>query len=268
MNHDVATEKVNEETARLQSTMGWVTEMFCSVQGEGLYLGARHVFLRTAGCSATCYWCDTVASKEERPFCIVHGRTKRSLRNPLSAGETAEELLRLFDDEKPVCVSMTGGEPLEQPEFVAAVAGELKRKDIPVYLETSGLEVDGLAKVRPFVDIVAMDIKLPHATGVNHWHTHGEFLKLLAGKRAFIKIVLDSTTPIGEVETAVQLIAGIDRHVPLVLQPESTTFLKREREDATRRTLLELLDRCQRMALEHLDDVRVIPQCHKILRVR
>jgi hypothetical protein len=113
-----------------------------------------------------------------------------------------------------------------------------------------------------------MDIKLPHATGRSHWRAHREFLRLLAGKRAFVKIVVDSTTPMGEIESAVQLIAEIDRHTPLVLQPESSAFLKRERDDEARRALLELLDRSQRMALAHLDDVRVIPQCHKILRVR
>jgi organic radical activating enzyme len=198
----------------------------------------------------------------------VHGRAKRSLPNPLSAGRVVEELAALFEQEKPARVSITGGEPLEQADFVATVARELKRRAIAVYLETSGLEVKGMAMVRPFVDIVSMDIKLPHATGRDHWRAHGEFLRLLTGKRAFIKIVVDATTPIGEVEAAIHLIAEIDRRVPLVLQPESATFLKGEPEGVARKTLLELLDRGQRMALEHLDDVRVIPQCHKILRVR
>jgi organic radical activating enzyme len=257
-----------EESARLQSTMGWVTEMFCSAQGEGLYVGERHLFLRMSGCSATCYWCDTVASKEERPFCVVHGRTKRSLPNPLSAEQTMRELFELCSEERPARVSITGGEPLEQPEFVAVVARELKRKGISVYLETSGLEAGALPDVLSFVDIVAMDIKLPHATGRDPWDAHRDFLRQLSGKNAFVKIVVDFSSPVREIELAIRLIASIDRRVPLVLQPESTTFLKREQEDEKRKALLEILDRSHRMALEHLDDVRVIPQCHKILRVR
>ena len=39
--------------SRTEQVVGYVTEMFCSVQGEGLYVGERHLFLRTAGCNWT-----------------------------------------------------------------------------------------------------------------------------------------------------------------------------------------------------------------------
>ena len=265
---DHAKTKHRDEVSHLASGTGYVTEMFCSTQGEGLLLGARHLFFRTAGCSATCYWCDTVASKEEREFCVIHGKKKRSLPNPLSTEEAVRELLQLYDETRPAAVSITGGEPLEQSDFVAAVAKQLKRRRISVYLETSGLDVDGLRQVRPFVDTVAMDIKLPHATGENHWNAHRDFLKWLVGRNMFVKIVVDSTTPFEEVETAIHLIAEVDRSFPLVLQPESATYLKEARGREARRDLSVLLDRSQRLALESLMDVRVIPQCHKIMRVR
>jgi len=163
---------------------------------------------------------------------------------------------------------MTGGEPLEQSDFVAAVAKGLKGHGLRVYLETNGLEVDGLSAVRPFVDVVAMDIKLPHATGQDHWDTHREFLKWLVGRNSFVKIVVDSTTPFEEIEMAVHLIAEVDRGFPLVLQPESATYLKQTRGADARKALADLLDRGQRIGLGSLQDVRVIPQCHKIMRVR
>ena len=135
-------------------------------------------------------------------------------------------------------------------------------------LQVVDLPVVGLAKARPFVDVVAMDIKLPHATGEVHWDTHREFLKWLVGRRAFVKIVVDSQTPLEEIETAVNLVAEIDRRTPLVLQPESATYLGGAKGQDARRGLLRLLDQGQRIALECLDDVRVIPQCHRIIRIR
>lgn len=247
---------------------GYVSEMFCSIQGEGLYVGQRQLFFRTAGCSATCYWCDTVAAKEEQRTCTIHGDTKRSLPNPLSVEQAFEQLIDLHRRTQPASVSLTGGEPLEQSDFVSAIARNLHRQKIPVYLETSGLEVEGLIKVRPYVDVVAMDIKLPHATGKDHWDTHRDFLKWLIGRNSFVKIVVDATTPFDEIEAAIHLIAETDRGFPLVLQPESGTYLQNKRGTEGREMLAGLLDRAQCLALESLHDVRVIPQCHKIMRVR
>ncbi|MDH3216628.1 MAG: 7-carboxy-7-deazaguanine synthase QueE [Candidatus Krumholzibacteria bacterium] len=256
------------EPTRTEAVTGYVSEVFCSVQGEGLYVGERHLFLRTAGCTATCYWCDTVSSKQESSLCTVHRTKKESLTNPLSAEQTVAVLLDFATEAVPVRVTITGGEPLEQSDFVTAVARELKRHRLQVYLETNGLEVEGFRKVRPFVDIVAMDIKLPHATGEIHWDTHRDFLRWIVGKSAFVKIVIDSSTPSAEIEVATHLIAEIDRSIPLVLQPEGKIFKRDSDEHHAREKLMGLLDEAQRFALGCLQDVRVIPQCHKILKVR
>ncbi len=65
-----------------------------SIQGEGIYVGERQVFVRTAGCSATCSWCDTYWSK------IRDGRTsssterdRRSLENPVTVEARREGVL-------------------------------------------------------------------------------------------------------------------------------------------------------------------------------
>ncbi|MFQ5512460.1 MAG: 7-carboxy-7-deazaguanine synthase QueE [Candidatus Krumholzibacteriia bacterium] len=247
---------------------GYVAEMFCSLQGEGLFVGERQVFLRIAGCKATCYWCDTVAGKEELDKCAIHGLTKRMLPNPMSTERVVEETMALIEHLGPVgTVSITGGEPLEQPDFVASIAKRLRRKKLRVYLETNGLEIWGLRKVRPHVDVIAMDIKLPHATGKSHWEEHREFLTYLPGKTSFIKVIVDAPTPLEEIKRAVKLIASVDRDLPVVLQPESTT-LKNLKGPEARKVLGWLLEEGQRFALMHLRSARVIPQCHKILKVR
>jgi 6-pyruvoyltetrahydropterin 2'-reductase len=37
-----------------------VSEMFYSIQGEGIYVGHPSVFLRLASCNLLCVWCDTI----------------------------------------------------------------------------------------------------------------------------------------------------------------------------------------------------------------
>lgn len=248
---------------------GYLFELFCSVQGEGVYVGERQIFVRTSGCAATCYWCDTPSSKKKRPVCRIHAARKRSLENPVSVEDAVREVLALKSEYDPVrTVSLTGGEPLEQPEFTGGLAAALKKKGFRVYLETNGLEPRALAEVLKSVDVVSMDFKLPSATGTVHWDVHREFLRAARRVEVFVKVVVDHSTPLDELDAAVRLVAEVDAGVPLVLQPESATFLGGAHGEAARQRLQDLLDRAQRRGLTQLRDVRVIPQCHKLLKVR
>ena len=143
MMNDKTISKPQQDTRRTAINEGYVSEMFCSVQGEGLLVGQRQIFFRTAGCTATCSLCDSPASKERQEHCVIHGTSKQSLPNPIDADAAADAILKLAEVFAPVrAVSLTGGEPLEQADFVAAVAREIKKRRLFVYLETSGLEVD------------------------------------------------------------------------------------------------------------------------------
>jgi len=248
---------------------GYIFEIFSSIQGEGIRVGERQIFVRTAGCSATCYWCDTVPGKKRRPYFVVHGAARRTIENPVSVARALGEVLSLSGSGNPVrSVSITGGEPLEQPEFVAALARRLKEEGFRVHLETSGIEAGALPEVIDAVDVVAMDIKLPSATGKDHWDAHREFLRVASRAEVFVKVVVDHTTPLVEIEQAIELVSEAGAGIPMVLQPESGTYLREKHGTAARKKLAALLDLAQRRALGRLEDVRVIPQCHKLLKVR
>ena len=36
-----------------------LSEIFTSVEGEGIYFGTKTMFVRLAGCHLKCFWCDT-----------------------------------------------------------------------------------------------------------------------------------------------------------------------------------------------------------------
>ena len=37
----------------------WISEVFGSIQGEGLFAGTPSAFIRTCGCNLRCWFCDT-----------------------------------------------------------------------------------------------------------------------------------------------------------------------------------------------------------------
>jgi organic radical activating enzyme len=103
-----------------------------------------------------------------------------------------------------------------------------------------------------------MDFKLPSATGLApFWDEHRKFLAALRGKSVFVKAVATRDTLNDDILTSANIIAEIDGSVPLVIQPASGRFAP---DPAT---LVEF----QNAALGILQDVRVIPQVHKVLRV-
>jgi 7-carboxy-7-deazaguanine synthase len=275
-----------DESPTAGQTRGYLSEIFCSVQGEGLHVGEPQIFFRTAGCSQACTWCDTLYSKVRVPRCVIRnrdGRVERTVPNPLLVETGVSEVMGLVR-ENPAArtVSITGGEPLEQADFVTETAVRIKSEGLSVYLETAGFHAREFAEILPYVDVVAMDIKLPSAIGAAAWDEHAAFLSCIDGtpfdpgasppgggtKRIFVKVVVDGNSRLDEIESAARLIASSDSRIPLILQPESNLFMseRSDREEVKRLNgaLVDFREAASRL----LSDVRVVPQVHKILNVR
>lgn len=286
MNTEESVDSKQTPHARADVTSaGWLAEVFCSLQGEGLYVGQRQVFLRTAGCSLGCRWCDTVNYKAPSSWRVFYGGDKTTLPNPTNAETASREVLRLARHTTPVdTVSVTGGEPLEQPDFVVETAKRISRAGLRVYLETNGVHDEAFAGILPFVDVVAMDVKLPSATGIDLWEQHHAFLSRIRGtafdpaltpgnetskrKDFFVKMVIDISSRLDEVEQACRVVAATSLKIPLVLQPESGTLLSGQTSVSDAREFRAVMEGCEREARAILESVRVIPQCHKILGVK
>lgn len=227
---------------------GKVAEIFSSLQGEGKYLGTRQVFLRLAGCDFDCVWCDTPLARRETPAAF----------ETLNVLEVLARVRALAGNCR--SVSVTGGEPLLQKDFLKAFLPRLKQVGFAVHLETNGICFRALKEVISSVDVVAMDIKLPSSTKCRPcWMEHEEFLKIAKRREVFIKAVITLRTEKKDVARMVRLIKGIAPDVPLFLQPNT--------RELRRGVLMRCLE-FQNYCLKHLPDVRITPQMHKILGVR
>src|SRR3990167_2020580 len=184
-----------------------ISEIFHSIQGEGKYTGREQVFVRFFECNMHCVWCDT-------PGAI--GDTTRHYKE-----YSLEELLAEVRDLWPGChsVSLTGGEPLVQKDFIKELLPSLKKEGMRSYLETNGIFDQHLAEIIDDVDIIAMDLKLPSSTRCRpYWEEHAAFLRIARQKEVFIKAVVSSDTGKEDIARCVELVAGVDPNIPLILQ--------------------------------------------------
>lgn len=238
-----------------------VIEIFSSIQGEGKYVGCRQIFVRLADCNLNCAYCDTDFKRAE--FCKIETVAGlmifREEKNPLDAAQVIE-IIKSFSGEVPTqAVSFTGGEPLLHWQFIRDVASAVKNLGIKTFLETNGTLSDELKKILEVVDIISMDIKLPSIAG-NCFSLHEKFLQTAQAKEVYVKIVLTGATTLEEFLSAVELIANINPKILLILQPVTP-------QNNVRAITAEKILTMQAIALHKLENVRVIPQTHKIIKL-
>src|ERR1051325_5635576 len=94
-----------------------LSEIFTSIEGEGILFGTKTLFVRLAGCPLGCNWCDT-------PYSI-----------PMEAGEQysiaeAKEMVSSSLQPNTYKVNFTGGEPLAQHQAVIELARFVKERGI------------------------------------------------------------------------------------------------------------------------------------------
>lgn len=208
------------------TSTAYLSEIFSSFQGEGPYTGEPTTFVRFQGCALSCRWCDT-------PGALTHKASKWKLENPPRTGkfdifentcniEQLNKALEIYDNSM---IALTGGEPLEQAEFISEWLSNSKHNSM-ILLETAGVFPAKLKKVVEHIDIISMDFKLPSSTGMReYWEQHEEFLRISAEsyKGLYIKIVVDCDTTDQDIEKAAQIISKVDPTIPTILQRASAT---------------------------------------------
>lgn len=240
-------------------------ELFSSAQGEGPLVGLRQVFLRFAGCNLNCQYCDTLL--DPQPNCLIEATPGRGdfdeLPNPIAL-ESIMALLARWSQGWPGLhhsLSITGGEPLVAVDTLVHWLPILQRQ-LPILLETNGTLPDAISRIKPWVNYLSMDIKLPSSTGhAELWSEHQEFLRAAAGIETYVKLVVSPQTEDWEVHKSATLVQSVSPTIPFILQPLSPLAPTQQLVPALR--LLEL----QEIACRYLKDVRIIPQTHKFIGI-
>ncbi|GEP45156.1 7-carboxy-7-deazaguanine synthase QueE [Brevifollis gellanilyticus] len=120
-----------------------ISEIFYSVQGEGVLTGVPSVFVRTSGCNLRCRWCDT-------PYASWQ---------PEGPEMSPDEILAEIEKNPTRYVVVTGGEPMiakGMREFIA----RLRELGKHVTVETAGtIMPEGCV-----VDLASLSPKLANST--------------------------------------------------------------------------------------------------------
>ncbi len=241
----------------------FISELFSSIQGEGMLAGRRQIFVRLMECNLDCRYCDTEFKKSENgqleskpgSGMLIHFPQPTSL-------HTVSAIIEDWQTQLPGAhhsVSFTGGEPLLHADALAGWFPEI-RKSLPIHLETNGTLHTAIRYVKDQVDFISMDMKLPSTAGSagQSWELHARFLQEAYGGNLSVKVVVGESTPASEIRQVCDLIAAVDDSVPLFLQPLT---MPGGSIGITAAHLLHL----QEIASSRLSDVRVIPQMHKLL---
>jgi 7-carboxy-7-deazaguanine synthase len=133
-----------------------ISEIFYSIQGEGMLVGVPSVFVRTSGCNLRCVWCDTPYTSWQ----------------PEGEERSLDSIVDEVNSYGASHVVITGGEPMIAPEIRELTA----RLAQHITVETAGT-VD--ANVR--CDLMSISPKLanstPHARDNGRWADQHERLR-------------------------------------------------------------------------------------------
>lgn len=187
-----------------------VSEVFTSIQGEGLHTGVRSTFIRLTGCNLRCWFCDTPETSW----------------SPAGEWLTVEEIVRHVEREGCEHVVVTGGEPLLQPDVVT-LTEQLQQAGLVVTIETAAT-VD-----RPVVaDLMSISPKMSNSTpnGDRRWalrHERDRFRpavvrRFLRDYNCQLKFVIDKPDDLEEVVNYLDAIPEVDRS-QVFLMPQATS---------------------------------------------
>jgi 7-carboxy-7-deazaguanine synthase len=236
--------------------LGEGAEIFYTLQGEGVSVGAPAVFVRLSLCNLHCVWCDTdhtwnfVGTPWRHEKDGSEGFTKHRKEDvmiAMSAGEVAE-VVRMFGCRR---VVLTGGEPLlQEAELVELM--ELLRGDGEEWffeIETNGtilpgdhfLGMIGQMNVSPKLANSGMgeDLRLKPAV----------LAGLAATGKGWFKFVVRDEQDIAELSLLMER-AGIPRD-RVILMPEGRTV------EALNTKAVWLAERCRDLGFRFSDRLHV-----------
>ncbi|MBI4242986.1 MAG: 7-carboxy-7-deazaguanine synthase QueE [Planctomycetes bacterium] len=248
----------------LTNNQAYLSEIFSSYQGEGVFTGLTQVFLRFSVCHMRCYYCDTPyaltkqkhAKIESTPF----SREFEERRNPLKLSDIENYITATTAQHNYHSISFTGGEPLLQFDIINKLADFIHNKTrLYTFLETSGTLPALLKQVIHNMDIVSLDIKPPSCKGVrSKWEEIEECVALSHDKQLQVKIVITQSSPTQEEVTRISELM-LKYHISPLLTP--VTKINNLTDTSSGERLIKLKQLFFKSGVE----ANCVPQLHRIV---
>jgi len=188
-----------------------VSEIFESIQGEGINVGKPSVFLRTALCNLACTWCDTKYTWDWKNF--DYEKEVKEMET-----EQVREKIIQYDSKNLV---ITGGEPMMQQKELESLLEVLKSDNYFVEIETNGT-IEPSTKMQEYVNQWNVSPKLANSGNDVKSRENEKCYELFAAlPNAFFKYVVANKKDVAETELLVEKYQILKDHV--LLMPESQT---------------------------------------------
>lgn len=209
-----------------------VVEKFVSINGEATHAGELACFIRFAGCNLACGYCDTKWANEPLvPYECMSG----------------EEIYAYIKSCGVRNVTLTGGEPLIQPEIGSLIALLAADTELRVEIETNGsVDISGY-ETRPENVCMTLDYKLPDS-GMERFMCTDNYAWLKP--QDAVKFVVSSTR---DLEVAKKIIETYE------LCAKATVYLSSAFSSITPAQIVDY------MIQENMKDVRLQLQMHKYI---
>ncbi len=170
-----------------------ISEIFETIQGEGLGCGLPSVFLRLANCNLRCQWCDTKHSWDWKNYDYDKEVTEQSLARVV-------ETIRSFRSKN---IVVTGGEPLLQQEALVLLATELASSH-RFEVETAGT-LTPCNELHQLITRWNVSPKLANSGNSSKARNRETPMKVFAGlDNVSFKFVIDREEDLGEIKELLQ----------------------------------------------------------------
>lgn len=250
-------------------TRNAITEIYGTVQGEGLYIGRPQIFIRMYGCEIGCAYCDTPDSLFDPDIALVELSVNSDILekypNPLAKEKVLEICDTISADMPTDVISLTGGEPLESADYLVELLPYLRiNGKYKILLETGGIHYTAFEKIADNIDIISMDIKLASTSGlINPLPAHARFIESVKkhGKLAnlYVKFIVNEESTIAEIDAAAKI---IPKDTPVIIQPQTDKNGIVNKNVAGNAFLL------YKHMLKSTKDISFIPQMHKFMNMK
>jgi len=215
-----------------------LNEIYTGFEGEGIFVGEIHQFIRLQGCKVGCKTCDTAYALSEKGGKLL---------------DYDDIINKLNPSIKKVVI--TGGDPLLQKENLIPFLKLLIEYNYFIIIELTGLSYD--EDIVKYVDFISLDLKTP-SSGISLPKNQFKILSkyIVYHPNVQIKAVISDKKDFSYAVGIFSLVHDKHPYVPLIFTP---CWKDKTPSD-------KLIDNIKDMLVkENIHYIRVIVQQHKII---